>query len=113
MLAARAVKKTRITVEVVYATPETQAVEVVTLAVGATVAQAIAASGLLARFPEIDLSQQAVGVFGTRVSANDCIGDGDRVEIYRPLSADPKETRRRRARRSRATRLSSAGSGRR
>lgn len=92
--------KQRIVVEVVYATPELQVLETVELRSGATVAQAISASGLLARFPEIDLARQAVGIFGARVRPTDPVAHGDRVEIYRPLQADPKEMRRRRARRS-------------
>jgi hypothetical protein len=91
---------TTITVEVVYATPDTQAVRVVRVPARTTVAQAIAVSGLLAQFPQIDLSRQAVGVFGSRVRLRDCVADGDRIEIYRPLQADPKEMRRRRARRA-------------
>lgn len=88
----------RITVEVVYATPAEQAVVTARLRAGATVAQAIGASGLLVRFPEIDLSKQAVGIYGKRVRPSDPVADGDRVEIYRPLPVDPKEMRRRRAR---------------
>ncbi|HEY8555050.1 MAG TPA: RnfH family protein [Burkholderiales bacterium] len=88
----------QVTVEVAYATPEEQAVVKVVLRAGATVAQAIAASGLLVRFPEIDLARQAVGIYGTPVRLSEPVADGDRVEIYRPLRADPKEMRRRRAR---------------
>lgn len=95
-------KRSRIRVEVAYATPEVQAVEMVELGAGATVAQAIAASGLLTRFPDIDLARQAVGVFGSRARLGDALADGDRVEIYRPLQADPKDMRRRRARSTRA-----------
>lgn len=90
--------KQRIVVEVVYATSEVQALETVELRSGATVAQAITASGLMVRFPEIDLSRQAVGIFGARVRPTDPVAHGDRVEIYRPLQADPKEMRRKRAR---------------
>lgn len=57
---------------------------------GATIAEAIERSGILGQFPEIDLGSQKVGVFG-KVSALDTkLEDGDRVEIYRPLKADPK-----------------------
>lgn len=87
-----------IVVEVAYATPEVQVVETVRLRPGATVAQAIAASGLLARFPAIDLARQTLGIHGVRVRVSDAVADGDRVEIYRPLTVDPKELRRRRAR---------------
>lgn len=84
-------------VEVVYATPGEQLVLAVTLTVPATVAQAILASGLLARFPEIDLAQQPVGIHGERAALHDTLHNGDRVEIYRPLIADPKAARRKRA----------------
>lgn len=59
---------------------------------------AIEASGIMQRFPEIDLDRQPVGVFGRHRRLEDPLRDGDRVEIYRPLIADPKEMRRRRAR---------------
>jgi uncharacterized protein len=94
-------KRSHITVEVVHATPEKQVVCTVHVPADATVSQAISASGLLARFPGIDLSRQAVGIFGSRVQLSDPVADGDRVEIYRPLEVDPKEMRRRRARNKR------------
>lgn len=90
-----------IRVEVVYAKPDGQVVETVSVRPGATVAQVISAAGLLARFPEIDLSRQAVGIHGTPVRTTAPVAEGDRVEIYRPLAADPKEMRRRRARHAR------------
>ena len=65
-----------------------------TLAAGATVGDALHASGLLDRHPDIDLSTQAVGVWGKLRSLDDDLRDGDRVEIYRPLKVDPKEARR-------------------
>jgi hypothetical protein len=86
-----------IAVEVVYATPEVQAIESVRVPKGATVAHAITASGLLTRFTEIDLVRQAVGIHGRRVRLTDAVTNGDRVEIYRPLRTDPKEMRRERA----------------
>lgn len=61
-----------------------------------SVEQAIRLSGILERFPENDLSQQKVGVFGKFVSLDTPLKDGDRVEIYRPIVADPKTVRRRR-----------------
>jgi uncharacterized protein len=85
-------------IEVVYATPAGQDVVEVELAEGATVQDAVIASGLLARFPEIDLATVAVGIFGERATLDDPLEQDDRVEIYRPLLADPKEARRRRAR---------------
>lgn len=67
------------------------------LPAGATAIDAIRASGLLERFGEIDLSTQTVGVWGRSCTLEAALRDGDRVEIYRPLSVDPKEARRRRA----------------
>ncbi len=84
-------------VEVVYATPARQEVTEVSVRPGATVEQVIRASGLLARFPEIDLTRQRVGIFGETARLQDAVRNGDRVEIYRPLVADPKEARRKRA----------------
>lgn len=86
-----------IAIEVAYARPDVQTVINVTLPPGTSVEQAIHASGILARFPEIDLAHADVGVFGTRVRLSDAVRAGDRIEIYRPLIADPKEARRRRA----------------
>lgn len=84
-------------VEVAFATPERQPVLEVRVAPGTTVEQAIRLSGVLGYFPEIDLAKNAVGIFGERARVDDVVQDGDRVEIYRPLIADPKEARRRRA----------------
>jgi putative ubiquitin-RnfH superfamily antitoxin RatB of RatAB toxin-antitoxin module len=84
-------------VEVAYATPMHQIVKSLTLSAGSSVAQAIRASGLLDEFPEIDLNHQCVGVFSELVQLDALLNDGERVEIYRALVADPKETRRRRA----------------
>jgi putative ubiquitin-RnfH superfamily antitoxin RatB of RatAB toxin-antitoxin module len=87
-------------VEVAYATPVRQEIVEVSARPGATVEQVIQASGMLVRFPEIDLTRQRVGIFGEIVRLQDAVHDGDRVEIYRPLVADPKESRRTRAARS-------------
>ena len=89
-------------VEVVYS-PRAGEVERVELrlAAGATVLQALRASGLLERHPEIDLTQQRVGVWGRTRSPAEPLHDGDRVELYRPLLVDPKQARRLRARRQR------------
>lgn len=84
----------QITVQVCYARPDIQAVATVTLPVGATVEQAIRASGLLQRFADIDLGRNQVGVFGKAVKLGKPLKGGERVEIYRPLTADPKEVRR-------------------
>jgi len=89
-----------ITVEVVYALPEKQYLRSVTLEEGATVEQAIKASGLLSLRKDIDLANNKVGIFSRPVKLGDAVQDGDRVEIYRPLIADPKQMRRQRAERS-------------
>ena len=84
-------------VEVVYALPARQEVIAVTLRDGATVEQAIQASGLPARYPEIDLAQNKVGIYAKLCKLDATLRDKDRVEIYRPLIADPKEVRKQRA----------------
>ena len=86
-----------IELEVVYALPEAQSVLDVSVPPGTTVEQAIRRSGILERFPEIDLSSNPVGIFSRKVSLQDPVSAGDRIEIYRPLSIDPKAARRRRA----------------
>ena len=80
-----------IRVEVVYALPGKVDAVAMRLPAGATVRDAIAASGLAVEFA-------AVGIFGRRVALDARLADGDRVEIYRPLALDPKEQRRQRAR---------------
>ncbi|OGI39756.1 MAG: hypothetical protein A2140_06530 [Candidatus Muproteobacteria bacterium RBG_16_62_13] len=77
--------------------PDRQTVIGLELDEGATVAQAIEASQLLIVHPEIGPDKLAIGVFGERVTPATVLRDGDRVEIYRPLKADPKTARRRRA----------------
>ena len=62
---------------------------------GSTVEQAIRHSGILSRFPEIDLQVQKVGIFGKLVKLDSTVKEGDRIEIYRPIIADPKTVRRR------------------
>jgi len=86
-----------IRVEVAYALPEKQYLQRVTLSEGATVEEAINASGLLELRPDINLAKNKVGIFSRPVKLADAVQDGDRVEIYRPLIADPKELRRKRA----------------
>lgn len=89
-----------ITVEVVYALPEKQYVRQVTLTAGSSVEEVIRASGLLELRHDIDLTQNKIGIYSRPVKLQDEVNDGDRVEIYRPLIADPKELRRQRAERS-------------
>lgn len=90
----------KIAVEVAYALPQKQYVQRVTLNEGATIEQAIKASGLLALRDDIDLSKNKVGIYSRPAKLQDEVHDGDRVEIYRPLIADPKELRRQRAEKS-------------
>ena len=114
------------TIEVVYATPEQQVLlalepvaqreaaaarqlhveqdqagAVVLLAldvpVGTTLEQAIELSGIRSHFPDLVVDPKRVGIFGVKAKLEDKLGPGDRVEIYRPLIADPKEARRKRA----------------
>lgn len=86
-----------IQVEVAYALPEQQVILPVKAATGITVEDAIKRSGILERYPEIQLAQAKVGVFSKLSKMDTVLRDKDRVEIYRPLIADPKEVRRKRA----------------
>ena len=87
----------RITVEVAYALPQRQLILELRVTEGTTAEQAIRASGILQQFPEIDLDSNKVGIFGKPCKLADPLRSGDRVEIYRPLIADPKEVRKQRA----------------
>lgn len=94
-----------IEVEVAFARPDVQVLLEVSLPAGADVRSAIERSGILERFPEIDLGgRNKVGIFGRLVKLDQPLRSGDRVEIYRPLTADPREVRRRRAREGRTMR---------
>ncbi|OQX31475.1 MAG: RnfH family protein [Candidatus Sedimenticola endophacoides] len=84
-------------VEVAYATEAEQLILTVEGAPGMTVEEAIRRSGIVGRFPEIDLTSLKVGVFGKAARLDADLNPGDRVEIYRPLVADPKEARKKRA----------------
>ena len=87
----------KISVEVAYALPDQQTIVALTVAADATLQEVIQASGLLDQYPDIDLSKNRVGVFGKLGKLTDTLHAGDRVEIYRPLIADPKEVRKQRA----------------
>lgn len=93
-----------ISVEVVYALPVEQPILHVNLAEGATVEDAIRASGVLEAHPDIELAKNKVGIFSKLVKLDEKVRDRDRVEIYRPLIADPKEVRRKRAEEGKVTR---------
>ena len=84
-------------VEVAYATPKKQLILVVPFQDAMTAEQAINESGILQRFPELDIASSSVGIFSKPCKLDTPLREGDRVEIYRPLIADPKEVRRQRA----------------
>jgi putative ubiquitin-RnfH superfamily antitoxin RatB of RatAB toxin-antitoxin module len=86
-----------IQIEVTYARPERQDVIKLKLPEGSTIGQAIEASGLLQRYPELDLAKLKVGIYAKLSRLDTVLRERDRVEIYRPLIADPKEVRKQRA----------------
>lgn len=86
-----------IRVEVIYALPQRQERVTVELPGGATLMQAVEASGLLAKYPEIDAAKGKFGIYAKLSKPDAALRDRDRVEIYRPLVADPKEVRKKRA----------------
>lgn len=86
-----------IRVEVAYARPDEQAILPIEAPISATVEQAIVLSRIQERFPEIDLKTAKVGIFGKLSKLSSAVRSGDRVEIYRPLLADPKAVRKKRA----------------
>ncbi|PCJ84342.1 MAG: RnfH family protein [Thiotrichaceae bacterium] len=88
-----------INIEVAYALPEKQIIRSVNVDSGTTIGAAIVLSGIMMDFPELDtvLEESKVGIFGKASTMTTVLQDGDRVEIYRPLIADPKEVRRKRA----------------
>ena len=86
-----------IQIEVVCATPERQCLLAIEVAVGSTARAAIAATDIADRFPEIDFSTCALGVFARQVNDDYILSDGERVEVYRPLANDPQVSRLARA----------------
>ena len=84
----------RIEVEVVFARPDKQVLLPVALRADATVADALAESGLRQQFPETDFDRLSSGIWGRLVPREHPLADGDRVEFYRPLELDPKDARR-------------------
>lgn len=86
-----------ISVEVAYALPDEQEIIQLKVKSEATIKAIILQSGILERFPEIDLDTSKVGIFSKLAKYTDTLHDGDRIEIYRPLIADPKEVRKQRA----------------
>ncbi|MBX2868747.1 MAG: RnfH family protein [Acidiferrobacterales bacterium] len=84
-------------VEVVYATPDEQTIIELQVPSSATIRDAIELSGILDRFPDLEISDDNVGIFAYRHPLDHLLNDGDRVEIYRPLLMSPTEARRIRA----------------
>ena len=80
-------------VEVAFATLQEQLIIPVDVAVDVSIEEMIESSGILKKFPEIDLSKSKVGVFSVQKKLSDTLRDGDRVEIYRELIIDPKQAR--------------------
>ena len=87
----------RIHVEVIYALPEEQYLLTAEVEDGVEVRQVILESGVLEQYPELDLDTMKVGLFGKMTIMKQKVRDKDRIEIYRPLIADPKEVRKKRA----------------
>ena len=93
-----------ITVEVAYALPDEQHIIAVQVPPGTTALDAARRSGIVEYFPELTLDEGTrLGIFGQLVASDQALAEGDRVEIYRPLIADPKQVRRERAAASRPT----------
>jgi putative ubiquitin-RnfH superfamily antitoxin RatB of RatAB toxin-antitoxin module len=86
-----------IRIEVAYATPEKQAILTLFVPPGTTVAGGIGLSAIRDEFPDLEIDSGRVGIFSRKVPMDHVLRDGDRIEIYRPLIADPKEVRRRKA----------------
>ena len=87
----------KISIQVVYALPDSQYITTLSVHTSCTAQQAVETSGLLQQFPDIQLSKITLGIFGKIISHDTRLNDGDRLEIYRPLMIDPKESRRNRA----------------
>ena len=86
-----------ILIEVAFALPQKQIIIPIKVKAGVTAQEAIKASGIIKKFPEIDLNINQIGIFGKLTQLDHVMRDRDRIEIYRPLIADPKEIRRQRA----------------
>lgn len=87
----------RIRVQVCYALPEREFLRALEVDAGTTIEQAIRLSGLLEEFPNLDLGSHSAGIYAKKKPLDTVLREHDRIELYRPLLADPKETRRRRA----------------
>lgn len=94
----------QITVEVAYALPNKQLIKTLEVPVGTTAHQAVKLSAIAEAFDEAIPEDSPLGIFGKAVANEYVLREGDRVEIYRPLIADPKEVRKERAARARLAR---------
>lgn len=94
----------KINIEVAYATPEKQTILDCEVDADSTPRDAVRGSGIVDHFPEIDVDRCDLGVFGKPIDEDYRLAPGDRIEIYRPLIADPKEIRRQRAAKGLVTR---------
>jgi len=101
------VNDNQITVEVAYALPDVQRIISLDVNEGTVLTDAVTQSGILDEFPEIDLGSAKVGIFGKLKKADTVLRQGDRVEIYRKLIADPKQVRKERAAQGKQTRKGS------
>jgi len=96
-----------INIEVAYALPDVQRIIPLQVNEGIELIDAVKQSGILDEFPDIDIEQSKVGIFGKLKKANTALREGDRVEIYRKLIADPKQVRKERAEQGKQTRKGS------
>lgn len=87
----------KIKIEIVYALPNEQTLLKLEVPQGSTIAEGVKLSGLLEKYPEIDVQKGKFGLFGKLSKVDTVLREKDRIEIYRPLIADPKEVRRKRA----------------
>lgn len=90
-------QSSKIIVEVVYALPEEQTLLAFEIDDASTAEDVINQSGILEQYPEIDLTENKIGLFGKIIKLDQKVREKDRIEIYRPLIADPKEVRKKRA----------------
>lgn len=105
--AIEATKSAQIEIEVAYATPDKQLILTLSVAADCTVYDAVTASGIDKKFPEIDLDSSKMGIFSKLVSKPkvQTLSPGDRIEVYRPLLIDPKANRKKRAAKAKEDRV--------
>jgi len=99
----------KICVEVAFALPEKQEIVMLEVLPGTTAAEAVAHSDICRHFPDLQTDGASLGVFGKAVKNDYVLHAGERVEIYRPLIADPKEVRKQRAAKAKERRVEEKG----